>query len=172
MRISRWPQSTLLPLAVFAAMGALAGPTFAQDQHPDAAGGSAACPGNNAGLKLIPGFCATIFADKLGHPRHMVVAPNGVVYVNTWSGVYYGNDKPPAGGFVVALQDKDGKGKATVVKRFGETVETGGAGGTGIALYKGALYVEINDKIVRYALPAGTIAPKGSGEVIVSGMPL
>src|SRR6185503_15454373 len=82
------------------------------------------------------------------------------------------NDKPPAGGFVVALQDTAGTGKANVVKRFGETVQTGGAGGTGIALYKGALYAEINDRIVRYALPNGAIAPTGAGEVIVSGMPL
>src|SRR2546427_9225236 len=44
------------------------------------------------------GFCATVFADNLGHPRHIAVAPNGVVYVNTWSGRYYGNDQPPAGG--------------------------------------------------------------------------
>jgi glucose/arabinose dehydrogenase len=144
----------------------------ADDPHPGAAGSPTACPDNKSGLKLIPGFCASVFADELGHPRHMVVAPNGVVYVNTWSGVYYGNDKPPAGGFVVALQDTAGTGKADVVKRFGETVQTGGAGGTGIALYKGALYVEINDKIVRYALPSGSIVPTGPAEVIVSGMPL
>jgi len=47
------------------------------------------CP--NAGLKLPPGFCATVFADQLGHARHLAVADNGVVYVNTWSGRYYGN---------------------------------------------------------------------------------
>src|SRR4029077_4706451 len=111
-----------------------AGPAASAAPETAAAGAAGACPGNNAGLRLMPGFCATIFADKLGHPRHMVVAPNGVVYVNTWSGVYYGNDTPPAGGFVVALQDTAGTGKANVVKRFGETVQTGGAGGTGIAL--------------------------------------
>ena len=101
----------------------------------------------------------------------MVVAPNGVVYVNTWSGVLR-QRQPPAGGFLVALQDTTGDGKADVIERFGETVQAGGAGGTGIALYKGALYAEINDRIVRYALPSGSIVPNSRPEVIVSGMPL
>jgi hypothetical protein len=79
-----------------------------------------ACRGDNGGLKLSPGWCATIFADKVGHARQMVVAPNGVLYVNTWSGVYYDNDKPPAGGFVVALKDSKGTGRADVIKRFGD----------------------------------------------------
>ena len=130
------------------------------------------CPDDDSGLKLPPGFCATVFADNIGHARHMVVAPSGVVYVNTWSGRYYGNDTPHAGGFIVALQDKNGTGKADVIERFGETVQSGGAGGTGIGMYKGSIYAEINDRIARYALPAGAIVPSGPGETIVSGLPL
>jgi glucose/arabinose dehydrogenase/mono/diheme cytochrome c family protein len=130
------------------------------------------CPSDDTGLKLPAGFCATIFADGVGHARHMVVAPNGVLYLNTWSGRYYGNDKPHDGGFLVALQDKSGAGKADVAERFGESVESGGAGGSGIALYKGAIYAEINDRIARYALPADSIAPKGAGVTVVSGLPL
>ncbi len=80
-----------------------------------------ACPNDESGLKLPAGFCATVFADDIGHARHMVVAPSGVLYVNTWSGRYYGNDTPHAGGFLVALQDKSGAGKADVIERFGET---------------------------------------------------
>ena len=130
------------------------------------------CPKDETGLKLPAGFCATLFADGIGHARHMVVSPGGLVYVNTWSGRYYGNDVPPAGGFLVALQDKTGKGKADVIERFGETAQTGGAGGTGIGLYKGWIYAEINDRIVRYALPAGSTVPRGAPETIVSGLPL
>ncbi len=74
-----------------------------------------------AGLKLPAGFCATVFADSIGHARQMVVSASGVLYVNTWSGTYYGNDTPHPGGFLVALQDKSGAGKADVVERFGET---------------------------------------------------
>jgi len=121
---------------------------------------------------LPAGFCASIFAGGIGHARHLVVAPDGVVYVNTWSGRYYGNDTPHAGGFLVALQDTTGAGKADVIQRFGETVQSGGAGGTGIGLDRGALFAEINDKIVRYALPAGSIAPQGPAVPIVTGLPL
>src|ERR1039457_937682 len=89
---------------------------------------SPSCPSDDSGLTLPAGFCATVFADGIGHARHMVVGPNGVVYVNTWSGEYYGHDVPHAGGFLVALQDKIGRGKADVIERFGETTQTGGGG--------------------------------------------
>jgi glucose/arabinose dehydrogenase/mono/diheme cytochrome c family protein len=144
----------------------------AQAQTTAAAPPTGACPSDNSGITLPPGFCATVFADNVGHARHMVVAPNGVVYVNTWSGRYYRNDTPPPGGFLIALQDTDGDGHADQIVRFGDSREQGSAGGTGIALYNGALYAEVNDRIVRYALPAGTIAPTGAPEVIVSGLPL
>jgi len=133
---------------------------------------SEACPNDESGLMLPAGFCATVFADGIGHARHMVAAPSGVLYVNTWSGRYYGNDTPHAGGFLVALQDKSGAGKADAIERFGETVQTGGAGGTGIGIYKGSIYAEINDRIVRYSLPAGSTVPSGSAETIISGLPL
>jgi glucose/arabinose dehydrogenase/mono/diheme cytochrome c family protein len=145
--------------------GAIPGITRAQ-------GASGACPDTQSGLTLPAGFCATIFADNIGHARHLVVGSNGVVYVNTWSGSYYGNDQVHSGGFLVALQDTMGAGRADVNERFGETVQSGGHGGTGIGLYRGFLYVESNDKIVRYALPAGAIVPAGAAEVIVSGLPL
>src|SRR5580693_1676534 len=123
---------------------------------------SQACQNDDSGLKLPAGFCATVFADGVGHARHMVVAPSGVVYVNTWSGRYYGNDTPHAGGFLVALQAKSGAGKADVIERFGETVQSGGRGGTGIGLYTDWIYAEINDRIVRYSLPGGATVPSGS----------
>jgi glucose/arabinose dehydrogenase/mono/diheme cytochrome c family protein len=133
---------------------------------------SQGCPNDDSGLKLPAGFCATVFADGIGHARHMVVAPSGVLYVNTWSGTYYGNDRPHTGGFLVALQDKSGSGKADVIERFGGTLQTGDKGGTGIGLYKGSLYAETNDRIVRYPLPTGSIVPTDSPETIVSGLPL
>ena len=133
---------------------------------------SPSCSNDQTGLKLPAGFCATVFADGIGHARHMVVSPSGVVYVNTWSGKYYGNDTPHPGGFLVALQDKSGAGKADVAERFGETVQTGGHGGTGIGLYKNWIYAESNDRIVRYPLTAGSLVPRGAPETIVSGLPL
>src|SRR3984957_6749581 len=141
-------------------------------QSPPAVPGGEACPQSDSGLKLPHGFCATIFADGIGHARHLVVAPDGVVYVNTGSGCYYGNDTPHAGGFLVALKDSKGTGKADFNQRFGETVQSGGAGGTGIALYKDGVFAEINDRIVRYPLPAGSIVPNGAAVPVVTGLPL
>ncbi len=162
--------SVLVVVTTLGASGSLARPR--SQSNPAAEANSQGCPNDDSGLKLPAGFCATIFADGIGHARQMVVAPNGVLYVNTWSGRYYGNDTPPPGGFLVALQDKSGTGKADVIERFGETVQSGGAGGTGIGVYKGSIYAEINDRIARYSLPAGSIAPSGSGDTIVSGLPL
>jgi glucose/arabinose dehydrogenase/mono/diheme cytochrome c family protein len=140
-----------------------------------AAPAASSCPGDNGGLTLSPGFCATLFADRLGHARHLAVAQDGTVYVNTWSGDYYTYgqvDKLPAGGFLVALRDTQGSGRADVIKRFGGGVAQGSAGGTGIALYNNALYAEVNDRIVRYSLPAGALVPTGKPEIVVSGLPL
>src|SRR3984957_15871195 len=151
---------------------AAAAPAHAQAERNTPVSQAAGCPGDDGGITLPRGFCATVFADNIGHARQLVVAPNGVVYVNTWSGRYYGNDTPPPGGFLVALKNTHGDGRADVNVRFGETREQGSAGGTGIALYDGGLLAEVNDRIVRYALPTGTIAPSGPAEVIVSGLPL
>jgi glucose/arabinose dehydrogenase/mono/diheme cytochrome c family protein len=132
----------------------------------------AACPGGDAGITLPSGFCATIFADHIGHARHLAVSADGVVYVNTWSGRYYGKSKPPAGGFLVALRDTNGDGAADVVERFGETPARGGLGGTGIALYDGAVYAEESDRIARYPLAPGETAPSAKPQIVVSGLPL
>ena len=133
---------------------------------------AAECQNQETGITLSPGFCATVFADNLGHVRQMTVSSDNVVYANTWSGRYYHNDTPPAGGFLLALKDTSGSGKADVVKRFGPDKAAGAAGGTGIALYNGALYAELNDKIVSYARAQGEIVPAGKPKTVLSGMPL
>jgi glucose/arabinose dehydrogenase/mono/diheme cytochrome c family protein len=129
------------------------------------------CPGDNGGLALSPGFCATVFADNLGHVRHLAVAADGTLYANSWSGRYY-RRAPPAGGFLIALKDIDRDGRADSVQRFGATPRAGGTGGTGIALYDGALYAEENGRILRYALTPGASVPAGAPTEVVSGLPL
>jgi glucose/arabinose dehydrogenase/mono/diheme cytochrome c family protein len=133
---------------------------------------AAACEGDNGGLSLSPGFCAVIFADNLGHARHLVVSDANVLYVNTWSGEYYENDKVPAGGFLIALKDTSHRGHADVIERFGDGVTDGSAGGTGIRLYKNFLYAEQNDRIIRYELQPRDVAPTGKPQVVVAGLPL
>ena len=131
-----------------------------------------ACRGDAGGITVSPGFCATVFADKLGEVRHLAVAPSGTVYVNTRSGEYYHAGTPPSGGMLIALKDSKGEGRADQVVRFGPSHDDGNGGGTGIAIYRNHLYAETNDRIVRYALPADGLAPAGQAETVVSGLPL
>jgi glucose/arabinose dehydrogenase len=137
---------------------------------------AASCAGDNDGLTLPTGFCATVFADTIGHARHVVVNSNGDVYVNTWSGRYY-SSPAPRGGFVVALRDTNGDGKADVIRRFGPDSAHGNGGGTGIGIYQGALYVEESGarsgRIVRYAISTDSMTPtSANSEVIVTGLPV
>jgi glucose/arabinose dehydrogenase len=121
-------------------------------------------------LKLPSGFTATVFAESLGSARHIVAAPNGNVYVNTWRSPYDTTRRVPPGGFIVALRDTNGDGRADLIRRFGTTAESGSRGGTGIALHKGTLYVEEDSNIVRYRLPDSDLVPTGEPEKIVTGL--
>src|SRR6266446_974450 len=135
-RLSRAASSVVVMLcAVFVVSSTASAQTSVK---PNAQNPSHACPHDDSGLTLPAGFCATIFADGIGHARHLVAAANGTVYVNPWSGSYYGNDTQHAGGFLVAVHDTTGAGKADMNERVGETVRSGGAGGTGIGLYNGS----------------------------------
>jgi glucose/arabinose dehydrogenase/mono/diheme cytochrome c family protein len=167
------PRSSRLQLSAIAVLCLLSSIIWAQPKSNVAKKNKhSPCEQDNGGLTLPTGFCATVFADGIGHARHMVVGPSGTLYVNTWSGEYYNFDKEHEGGFLVALHDKTGTGKADVIERFGETVQSGGKGGTGIGVYKGSIYAEIGDRIVRYSIPAGAIVPQTQPETIVSGLPL
>ena len=116
------PRSLTMGLGLVSITTCLAAtiPAFSEEQD---------CPETDTGVSLPSGFCATIFADKVGHARQLAVAPDGTVYVNTWSGIYYGNDKPHDGGFLIALKDTKGTGHADVNVRFGPTFAEGAHGG-------------------------------------------
>ena len=76
MRFSSLFKSLLPAITVFSAF--CVGSSLASGR-PGAETKSQGCPSEDSGLKLPAGFCATIFADDIGHARHLVVAPNGVV---------------------------------------------------------------------------------------------
>ena len=139
-------------------------------QEATAANDRKGCDQDNGGLTLPAGFCASVFADNIGRARHLTVAPSGDVYVNTWSSSYTKLKNAP-GGYIVALRDTNGDGKADMVQRFGPVHEDGKAGGgTGIAVHRDALYVEDNGKIVRYRLDRGQLVPQKNSDVILSGL--
>ena len=145
--------------------------TPGQDGQAGAAANAPECPEDAGGIVVPRGFCATVFADVPGNVRHIVATPDSTLYANTWTGPYY-PDAPPPGGFVVALKDQNGDGKADITKRFGPSFAEGGRGGTGIGLYRNWIYAEHNDAIVRYEMKPGDIVPSGNPETIVSGVPV
>jgi glucose/arabinose dehydrogenase len=144
----------------------------AADSATKTAATAPACPGDNAGLTLPAGFCATVFADSIAHGRHVVVAPNGDVYI-TLEGTRPSPEKQIAGvakqektASVAALRDTKHTGHADVVARIP------GTGNTGIGLANGYLYVDEGTRIVRYARPDSQLVPTAKPEVIVQGIPM
>ena len=128
--------------------------------------GKVRCDSDNAGITLPPGFCALVVADLVedGHPaaaRHMAVTPSGDVFVaiNAPS-----NHQPSFG--IIGLRDRDGDGHADQQSRFSP-----GLGGSGLAWDDGRLFFGANDRVVRFRLPAGSLVPNGSGDVVVGGLP-
>src|SRR5215468_3260962 len=67
------------------------------------------CANRDASLTLPAGFCVVVFADKIGAARHVVVAPNGDVFITIQGG------SPP----VVALRDANNDGRADSVVKIG-----------------------------------------------------
>lgn len=122
------------------------------------------CDADNAGLTLPDGFCATLFADSLGAPRHLVVAPNGDVLVNTMARRGPDPNAGTAGG-VYILRDADRDGKAEVKRRAAD------AAGTGIAIAHGYLYATSGVNVVRYPYRPGSLALAGTADTIVKDMP-
>lgn len=170
---------SLAGIAVLLAACTSGGEKKATDTTAAAAGnngtanGSAAskCAGDNAGLTLPAGFCASIFADSVGKARHVAVAPNGVVYTTLESmnpsteQKLGGQPQMPSPRGVAAMRDANGDGKADSVAYFGDRGETG------IAIYNGKLYVDQGDRIVRFTLDSSALTPTGKPEVIVQGIP-
>jgi len=133
---------------------------------------TAKCGGDNAGLTLPAGICATVFADSIGHARHIVVASNGDVYV-TLEGTQPTPKNQPAApppptpiASFVALRDSTRDGRADVITRIGTV------GNTGIALANGYLYVDEGKDIVRYKRGDNELTPSGKREVVVQGLPM
>lgn len=117
-----------------------------------------ACDPDNGGIKLPDGFCALVAADALGPARHLVAAPNGDLYVAIQQ-----NRSDVTG--IVALRDTNGDGK------FEQKEVFGGAGGTGIALRNGYIYLGTPTSVLRWKMTPGQLKPSGEAETVVGGLP-
>jgi glucose/arabinose dehydrogenase len=99
-----------------------------------------------------PGFTATVAHAGVGAARHLVVAPNGDVYLASRKGL-------------VALRDTNGDGTLDQAVPFGDV------GGTEVRLYKRWLYVSDDVGVYRYRMKKGALAPAGKKETVVSQFP-
>src|SRR5687768_10753964 len=123
------------------------------------------CDADNGGITLPPGFCAAVVANLVmdGKPaaaRHLAVTPNGDIFVAINSPQ---NQQPSFG--IIGIRDRDGDGHGDEQSQF-----SAGLGGSGLAWGSGSLYFGANDRVLRYALPSGTLQPAGAPEVVVSGL--
>ncbi|MEO6730080.1 MAG: PQQ-dependent sugar dehydrogenase [Ferruginibacter sp.] len=111
----------------------------------------------DSSLVLPAGFNATKVITDLGRARHIVVAPNGDVFVKL--------EKLKDGKGIYRLHDTDGDGSFDQVTGFGSYV------GTGIAIKNGWLYASSNSDVFRYKLNEkdGTI-DEASVQKIVTGL--
>lgn len=140
---------SLIALAPLAAEGQTRAARPAADPH---------CASDNGGIVLARGFCATVFADSLGGPRHLTVAPNGDVFVALQGG------RSGSGG-VIALRDTDGDGRADVREKFGDFRSSE------VALVDGHLYAENTRAIFRFPIAAGSLKPSGPADTVVRDLP-
>jgi glucose/arabinose dehydrogenase len=126
---------------------------------------SLVCASDNGGITLPSGFCAVVVADltssgAAARARHIAVTPSGDLFVAINSP---GNANPAFG--IIGLRDTDGDGDADVQSPF-----SAGLGGSGITWADGQLYFGANDRVLRYAMPTGQLAPAGDAAVVVSGL--
>ena len=110
------------------------------------------------GLTLLKGFHATVIAEGLGAARHITVRDNGDLYVSMRR-----VKGAPAG--IVGLR-LGSDGKAVQTEHF-STVD----GGTGIRMYKGALYAATSTAVYRFTMDSNTLVPTVEPQVIVEGVP-
>ena len=109
----------------------------------------------NAGLTVPAGFEASAIAENLGGARHLVVTPQGDIYIHL-AGTKNGK------GILVLHEDG---GKATVKSSFANY------GGTGIAIKNGYLYASNSSEVFRYKLDdKNQVIDPDKPERIVTGL--
>ena len=110
------------------------------------------------GLVLPPGFHASVVAEGLGPIRHMAIRDNGDIYVST----RHPRNQPSTG--IIALRLGPDH-KAMQIEHFSDVDQ-----GTGIRIYKGALYASSATGIYRFPLDGKALVPTAAPQTIVDGL--
>lgn len=106
-------------------------------------------------LILPPGFKASLVAEGLAGVRHIAFGPNGALYVST-------RGQNATGMYALHL---DAQHRADRTEKFSTIT-----GGTGLRVYKGALYAASPTTIYKYPLTR-ELVPAGEPQVVIDGMP-
>ena len=110
-------------------------------------------------LTLPQGFHATVVAEGLGPVRHLTVRDNGDIYLSTGRGV-----AREGGDGIIAVHLGPGH-RADRIEHFGVV-----DGGTGIAMWHGALYAASSSRIYRFAFRDDALLPDPEPTVIVDNI--
>lgn len=127
------------------------------------------CDSDNAGLTLPEGFCARIYADEIGVARHLVVAPNGDVYVAMENSRVSGagtTKMPRDSGGVAMLRDTSGDGRADIKKIFHDD-----EGGSGIALLADTLFFSTPSTVYRFTIDTTRFGVLRDQKIVVAPLP-
>ena len=112
-------------------------------------------PAEEGAIQLPPGFRMDTFASDLGAPRFMAVSPSGDLFVSV-----------PSRGQIVALPDRDGRGKVERAIIFADGLNRP----HGLAFFRGFLYVAETGAVVRFPYRPGDLTG-GKLEVVVRDLP-
>lgn len=113
------------------------------------------------GMRVPPGFEATVFADVEGYARHVAVRDDGTVYLALTVRMGRGSNMG-----VVAMRDTDGDRAADVIERFAGEIPA-----TELVFHDGDLYVGANTAIHRFRFEGDELVPSAPPEVVVDGFP-
>lgn len=107
-------------------------------------------------LLLPPGFKASVVAENIKGARHLAFRDNGDLFVSTRGAT--------ASGIVALRLGPDHK--VQKMEAFGSV-----KGGTGIRVYRNALYASSPTSVYRFSFNGDALVPSTVPEVIVDGMP-
>jgi len=114
------------------------------------------------GMRIPPGFEATVFAEMEGYARHMAVRDDGTLYLALTVRMGRGSTMG-----LVAMQDRDGDGVADVIERFATNIP-----GTALQFHDGDLYFGSKTAVYRFSFDGDELIPSGEPEIVVDGFPV
>ncbi len=113
------------------------------------------------GMRIPPGFEATVFADVEGYARHVAVRDDGTVYLALTVRMGRGSNMG-----VVAMRDTDGDRVADVIEQFATDIPA-----TELVFFEGDLYVGANTAVYRFSFDGDELVPSAAPAVVVNGFP-